>query len=54
MSNETPVKCFRIPLELYEAAQAAAEMRNETLSEVVRKGLQRYVNRSKATITEKE
>lgn len=41
----TPIKCFRIPAELYEAAQVKAAERGESVSEVVRKSLERYVKR---------
>lgn len=44
---KTPIKCFRIPEELYAAAQAKAAERGESVSEVVRKALERYVRRSK-------
>lgn len=40
-----PVKCFRIPQDLYDAAMAKAGSRDEVLSEVVRQALTRYVNR---------
>jgi predicted HicB family RNase H-like nuclease len=43
--SKTPIKCFRIPAELYEAAQAKAAERGESVSEVVRKALERYVKR---------
>lgn len=42
----TPIKCFRIPTDLYQAAQAKAAERGESVSEVVRKALVRYVKRS--------
>ena len=42
---KTPIKCFRIPEVLYEAAQAKAAERSESVSEVVRKALERYVKR---------
>jgi predicted HicB family RNase H-like nuclease len=42
---KTPIKCFRIPVDLYEAAQAKAAERGESVSEVVRKALERYVKR---------
>jgi predicted HicB family RNase H-like nuclease len=41
----TPLKSFRIPAELYAAAQAKAAERGESVSEVVRKALERYVKR---------
>jgi len=43
---KTPIKCFRIPEDLYAAAQAKAAERGESVSEVVRKALERYVKRS--------
>lgn len=42
---KTPLKSFRIPEELYRAAQQKAADRGETLSEVVRAALERYVKR---------
>lgn len=42
---KTPLKSFRIPEALYAAAQAKAAERGETVSEVVRKALERYVRR---------
>jgi predicted HicB family RNase H-like nuclease len=42
---KTPIKCFRIPEALYVAAQAKAAERGESVSEVVRKALERYVKR---------
>lgn len=39
----TPLRSFRIPDDLYEAAQQVAEERGETVSDVVRRGLTRYV-----------
>lgn len=41
----TPLKSFRIPEELYRAAQVRAAERGESVSEVVRKALERYVRR---------
>lgn len=41
----TPLKTFRIPQELYEAAQRIAGERGESVSEVVRAALERYVKR---------
>lgn len=40
---KTPIKCFRIPQDLYEKAQATAADRGDSVSEVVRKALERYV-----------
>jgi predicted HicB family RNase H-like nuclease len=45
--GKTPRKSFRIPEALYEAAQAKAAARGETLSSVVRAALARYLKRSK-------
>ena len=42
---KTPLKSFRIPEALYAAAQAKAAERGESVSEVVRKALERYVKR---------
>lgn len=42
---KTPGRLFRIPDELYKAAQAKAAERGETVSDVVRKALERYVKR---------
>ena len=38
-----PLKSFRIPLDLYVAAQEKAKLQGTTLSAVVRKALERYV-----------
>lgn len=42
---KTPLKSFRIPEDLYRAAQAKAEERGESVSDVVRAALERYVKR---------
>lgn len=42
---KTPLRAFRIPDDLYRAAQAKAEERGETLSAVIRQALIRYVKR---------
>lgn len=42
---KTPLKSFRIPDDLYRAAQAKAAERGESVSDVVRAALQRYVKR---------
>lgn len=42
---KTPLKSFRIPEALYAAAQAKAAERGESVSEVVRRALERYVKR---------
>lgn len=39
---KTPLKSFRIPQPLYEKAQKRAAERGESLSEAVRKFLERY------------
>ncbi|GAS98919.1 Gp65 [Mycolicibacterium canariasense] len=41
----TPLRSFRIPDDLYEAAQQKAEEKGETVSDVVRRALERYVKR---------
>jgi len=38
-------KAVRVPDELWRAAQAKADERDEYLSEVIRKALERYVSR---------
>jgi hypothetical protein len=40
---KTPLRSFRIPDELYEAAQATAAEKGETVSDVIRKALEKYV-----------
>lgn len=42
---KTPLKSFRIPEDLYVAAQAKAAERGESVSEIVRAALERYVKR---------
>lgn len=42
---KTPLKSFRIPDDLYRAAQAKAAEQGESLSDVVRAALARYVKR---------
>lgn len=44
---KTPLKSFRIPQALYEEAQRVAAERDESVSEVVRRALERYVKRRK-------
>ena len=39
----TPMKSFRIPEDLYRAAQVKAAEKGETLTDVVRRALERYV-----------
>lgn len=41
----TPLRSFRIPDDLYEAAQKKAEEKGESVSDVVRRALERYVKR---------
>lgn len=45
MTPETPIKCFRIPEDLYRAAQVKAAEKGEPLSAVVRRSLERYTKR---------
>lgn len=42
---KTPQRTFRIPGDLYAAAKAKAEERGETLTDVIRRALERYVRR---------
>lgn len=42
---KTPQRSFRIPDEVYEAAKAKAAAKGETLTDVVRRALERYVKR---------
>lgn len=44
---KTPLRSFRIPQDLYEAAQEKAGERDETVTDVVRAALERYVKRGK-------
>lgn len=44
---KTPIKCFRIPEDLYREAQQTATKRGESLSDEVRRALQRYVRRNR-------
>ena len=39
---KTPMKSFRIPEDVYRAAQAEAQRRGETLTDVVRRALEEY------------
>ncbi len=41
--KHTPVRAFRIPDDLYEAAKATARERGETITWVVRRALEDYV-----------
>jgi predicted HicB family RNase H-like nuclease len=40
---KTPLKSFRIPEDLYRAAQRKAAEKGESVSDVVRRALERYV-----------
>ncbi len=42
---KTPMHSFRCPDELWEAAKKKADEKGETLTEVLRKSLERYVKR---------
>ena len=42
---KTPMKSFRIPEDIYRAAQERAKERGETLTDVVRRALERYAKR---------
>lgn len=42
---KTPLRSFRIPDEVYRAAQAKAAAKGESVSDVVRRALERYVKR---------
>lgn len=42
---KTPLRAFRAPDELWQAAKAVADERNETLSDVLRRALEQYVER---------
>jgi hypothetical protein len=44
---KTKTRGFRIPDDEYAAAQAAAERKGETLTDVVRRALVAYVRRNK-------
>jgi len=46
---KTPVKGFRIPVDLYDAALAKAQREGRTLTEIVREALQRYVDSEDST-----
>jgi predicted DNA-binding protein len=41
---KTPIKSFRIPVDLYDAALAKAQSEGRTLTAVVREALQRYID----------
>ncbi len=43
---KTPLRSFRIPDEVYKAAQEKAAAKGESVSDVVRRALQRYAKRA--------
>jgi purine-nucleoside phosphorylase len=43
--TKTPLRAFRIADDLYEKAKAKAAERGETLTDVIRKALERYVKK---------
>lgn len=45
VDNRDPVRTFRIPRSEWDAALAVAKSRGETLSQVIRDALRRYVMR---------
>lgn len=45
MSEHTPIRNIRVDTELWTAARGVAAARGETLSEVIRAALRRYVTR---------
>ena len=44
-NKRTPNRAVRISNELWQAAQAKAEAKGETVSDVIRRALERYVKR---------
>ena len=44
---KTPLRSFRIPDDVYRAAQEKAAERGESVSDVVRRALERYAKKSK-------
>lgn len=42
---KTPLRSFRIPDDVYQAAQAKAAEKGESVSDVVRRALERYAKR---------
>lgn len=42
---KTPLRSFRIPDEVYRAAQVKAAEKGESVSDVVRRALERYAKR---------
>ena len=45
MPDGTPLRNVRVPDDLWDAAMSKALERGETLSEVIRKALEKYVQR---------
>jgi predicted DNA binding CopG/RHH family protein len=43
MPNPTPLRNVRVPDDLWQAAMSKASDRGETLSEVIRRALEKYV-----------
>lgn len=41
--THTPLKSFRVSQELWDAAQVKAAERGETVSDIIRRALERYV-----------
>lgn len=41
--SHTPARAVRVPDDLWKAAQAAADGNGESVSDVIRKALERYV-----------
>lgn len=44
-TKQTPRRTVRVADQLWQAAQDRADARNETVADVVRKALERYVGR---------
>ena len=44
--KRTPHRTIRVPDELWDAARDKAEQRDETVSDVIRAALERYVKRN--------
>ena len=48
-SHATPRRTVRVPDGLWRAAKASAEARGDTLTLVIRRALERYVDQQKPT-----
>lgn len=46
---KTPMHSFRVDDDLWRAAQAAAEVNGETVTDVLKRSLQSYVRRTQRT-----